>query len=176
MRSSLSQGGGLSALMRRDVLRLVLVLLALAALPWPVHAEAEAPFKFASDAQRERYKDLTEQLRCLVCQNETLADSTAPLAGDLRHEIYGMMQQGKDNKQIVNFLVARYGDFVLYRPPLKGVTYLLWFGPFLFLVLGLFVLMYVIRRRNRQSQPELTEEERGRLQQLLGDAGKEGKA
>lgn len=172
----LSSAGGLAALMRRDVLQVVLLLLALAALPWPVHAEAEAPFKFASDAERERYKELTEQLRCLVCQNQTLADSDAPLAHDLRREVYGMMQQGKDNKQITDFLVARYSDFVLYRPPLKGVTYLLWFGPFLFLVLGLFVLIYVIRRRNRQSQPELTEEEKGRLQQLLGDASKEGKA
>jgi cytochrome c-type biogenesis protein CcmH len=131
-------------------------------------------FQFKDDAQEERFRSLTSELRCLVCQNESLADSQASLADDLRREVYEKMQAGASNKEIVTFLVARYGDFVLYRPRVKPVTYLLWFGPAAFVVLGLGILLYTVRRRARKPEAALTEEERRRLQQVLGGAEEKG--
>src|SRR5438876_1696954 len=97
--------------------------------------------KPAEDPQIEqRMRALTEQLRCLVCQNETLADSRADLAEDLRKEIREQMKAGKSDREIIAFLTQRYGDFVLYRPPVKPTTYLLWFGPFVLLLAGLAIL------------------------------------
>jgi cytochrome c-type biogenesis protein CcmH len=104
------------------------------------HAQADAAF----DA---RLKHLEEELRCLVCQNQTLADSNAPLAEDLRREVRELAQQGKNDTEIKQYLVARYGDFVLYKPPVKPTTWLLWFGPFAFLVGGALVWLVVLRRR-----------------------------
>src|SRR5437879_7216504 len=93
--------------------------------------------KPAEDPQIEqRMKNLTEQLRCLVCQNETLADSRADLAEDLRKQIREQMKAGKTDKEIIAFLTERYGDFVLYKPPVKATTYLLWFGPFVLMFAG----------------------------------------
>ncbi len=131
-------------------------------------------FQFKDEAQEERFRSLTSELRCLVCQNESLADSQASLADDLRREVYEKMQAGASNKEIVTFLVARYGDFVLYRPRVKPVTYLLWFGPAAFVVLGLGILLYTVRRRARKPEAALTEEERRRLQQVLGGADEKG--
>ena len=99
-------------------------------------AQAIDPLPFKDHAQEIRFQNLTRQLRCLVCQNENLADSNADLARDLRHEVFGLMQQGKSDDQIKQYLVARYSDFVLYDPPLKASTWLLWFGPALFLLMG----------------------------------------
>src|SRR5215813_394162 len=103
-----------------------------------------APGKEAQPAEdpqiAQRMKNLTQQLRCLVCQNETLADSQADLAEDLRKEIRGQMKAGKTDKEIIAYLTQRYGDFVLYKPPVKATTYLLWFGPFALLVVGVIVL------------------------------------
>ena len=90
-----------------------------------------------------------EELRCLVCQNQTLADSSAPLAEDLRREVRELAQQGKTDAEIKQYLVARYGDFVLYKPPVKPTTWLLWFGPFAFLLGGGLVWLVVLRRRGR---------------------------
>jgi len=111
------------------------------------HARADAAFE-------ARLKNLEEELRCLVCQNQTLADSTAPLAEDLRREVRGLALQGKSDAEIKQYLVARYGDFVLYKPPLKSTTLLLWFGPFAFLLGGGLVWYVVLRRRGRQSENE----------------------
>ncbi len=96
-----------------------------------------------------RLKTLEEELRCLVCQNQSLADSNAPLAEDLRREVRSLAESGKNDVQIKEFLVARYGDFVLYRPPVKGITWVLWFGPFLLLAGGAIVWAIVLRRRRR---------------------------
>ena len=96
-----------------------------------------------------RLKKLEEELRCLVCQNQSLADSNAPLAEDLRREVRALAAQGKDDEQIKRFLVQRYGDFVLYRPPVKATTWLLWAGPFLLLLGGGAVWLVVLRRRGR---------------------------
>jgi len=97
----------------------------------------------------ERLMNLSRELRCLVCQNETLADSRADLAVDLRNEIREQMKAGKTDQEIIAFLTARYGDFVLYRPPVKATTYLLWFGPFVLLLGGLFLLFRYVRQRRQ---------------------------
>jgi cytochrome c-type biogenesis protein CcmH len=114
----------------------------------------------------KRVMALAAELRCLVCQNQTLADSHADLALDLRNSIREQMERGASDKEIVGFMTARYGDFILYRPPLKAVTLLLWFGPFLLLAIGAAVLVRRIRRRPGPA-PELSEAERARAARLL---------
>ena len=109
---------------------------------------------FADDALDARLKALESELRCLVCQNQTLAESEAPLAADLRKEVRELAQAGKSDDDIRAYLVARYGDFVLYKPPVKPVTYLLWFGPFLLLAAGIAVWLVVLRRRTRMPADE----------------------
>ncbi len=101
----------------------------------------------ADPVAEKRLQHLSEELRCLVCQNQTIADSNAELAQDLRREIRGMIKDGKTDKEIIDFMVVRYGDFVLYRPPVKGITLLLWGGPVALLLLGLFALVRYLRRR-----------------------------
>jgi cytochrome c-type biogenesis protein CcmH len=103
------------------------------------------PFK--DRAEELRFQELTRQLRCLVCQNESLADSSADLARDLRQEVFEQMQTGKSDAEIKDYLTARYGDFVLYKPPLRGGTLLLWFGPLLLLLIGSGVVARIVRRR-----------------------------
>lgn len=105
------------------------------------------PLPFKNDAQRQRFQNLTSQLRCMVCQNESLDASNADLAKDLRHQIFDMMQQGKSDGEIKRYLVARYSDFVLYDPPLKPATVLLWFGPPMLLVIGGIVVVVLLRGR-----------------------------
>ena len=112
----------------------------------------DEPVVFENKNLEERYYLLIEEIRCLVCQNQSLADSNAPLAQDLRNEVFKMIQANKSNNEIMEFLVERYGDFVLYRPPLKKNTWLLWFGPFLFLVIGFFVAVFVIKKQSGESQ------------------------
>jgi len=125
-------------------------LLAGLALAWAaaVHGAIE-PREFATPEQDALYRELIEELRCLVCQNQNLAESNAPLAKDLRDEVAKMVAAGKGREEVVGFLVARYGDFVLYRPPLRRDTWLLWAGPFLLLAAGLGGLAAVLRRRAR---------------------------
>ncbi|MCW8807929.1 MAG: cytochrome c-type biogenesis protein CcmH [Rhodanobacter sp.] len=119
------------------------------ALAGVVHAQAIEPMPFANHAQELRFQQLTRQLRCPMCQNETLADSNAPIARDLRNQIFQLMQQGKSDEQIKQYLVARYSDYVLYDPPLQPSTWLLWFGPLLILLGGAAVVVIAIRKRNR---------------------------
>lgn len=112
-------------------------------------ALAIAPRSFEDPAQQRQYEALLPELRCLVCQNETLGDSEAPLAEDLRREVAEMVRAGRSSADIKDFLVARYGDFVLYRPAVKPLTYALWFGPFALLFLGLGVWLILSRRGRR---------------------------
>lgn len=112
-------------------------------------AAMEARPNADNPALEQRLLALTADLRCVVCQNESLAESRAPLAKDLRQEVRELMRQGRSDEEVVAYLTARYGDFVLYRPPLKPATYLLWFGPVLFLGLGGLVWFLAIRRRQR---------------------------
>lgn len=114
------------------------------------HAQAIEPMPFTSHAQELRFQHLTRQLRCPMCQNETLADSNAPIARDLRNQIFKLMQQGKSDEEIKQYLVARYSDYILYDPPLKPGTMLLWFGPLLILLGGAGVVLVAIRKRKRE--------------------------
>ena len=109
----------------------------------------EAPLAAADPATEARMLRLAAELRCLVCQNQTIADSSAPLADDLRRQVREMIVRGDSDSQIIDFMTQRYGDFVLYRPPLKGTTAALWFGPLALLVGGLTIFIVVLRRRNR---------------------------
>ncbi|HEX7112802.1 MAG TPA: cytochrome c-type biogenesis protein [Mizugakiibacter sp.] len=128
--------------------------LALAALLACASAFAIDPLPFKDTQQRERFQKLTGELRCLVCQNESLNDSNADLAKDLRHEVFQLMQQGKSDAEIKQYLVARYSDFVLYDPPLKTSTLLLWFGPALVLAIGAAVVVLTVRRRAKSGPAE----------------------
>lgn len=120
----------------------------------------------------QRMIALSEELRCLVCQNETIAASRADFANDLRREIREQISANKSDKEIIDFLVARYGDFVLYRPPVKSTTMFLWFGPFILLLAGAVVLVvYLKRRRKRIEEPVLSEQQLKQAEALL----KEGK-
>jgi cytochrome c-type biogenesis protein CcmH len=129
--------------------RCVLLLVASLMFASVVHAQAIEPMPFASHAQEVRFQQLTAQLRCPMCQNETLADSNAPIARDLRNQIFQLMQHGQSDEQIKQYLVARYSDYVLYDPPLKPGTMLLWFGPLLVLLGGAGVVLMTIRKRAR---------------------------
>jgi len=119
----------------------------------------------------ERVMALAENLRCLVCQNQTIADSPAELALDLKKQIREKMKQGMSDRDIIDYMVARYGDFVLYRPPLKGTTILLWFGPLLFLAAGLAALFYRLVRRRKNVGTELSDADRARAAALLKSEG-----
>src|SRR6267143_6250307 len=114
----------------------------------------------------KRAMDLAAELRCLVCQNQSLAESNAGLAVDLRNQIREQLARGASEREVVDFMVARYGDFVVYRPPLKASTFLLWFGPFILLIAGIYVLIRRIRRQRMMSD-QLSEADRLRAEQLL---------
>ena len=150
--------------MKRALLLLIFLL-------WPVVVLADEAKPMAEDpALEERVMKLAEELRCLVCQNETLAASQADLAVDLRRQIREQMRQGKSDAEIKEYLTQRYGDFVLYRPPIKATTYLLWFGPFILLAVGGVVQYLIIkRRRERIREQPLSAEERQRVEALLNE-------
>jgi cytochrome c-type biogenesis protein CcmH len=136
--------------MENDAMMTRLTILALVLGFLAFSAPAQEPLVFDSPEQEERYNQLTLELRCVVCQNQNLADSDAPLAQDLRKEIHKMMQAGQSNDQIKTFLVERYGDFVLYRPAMKGNTLALWLAPGILLGIGGIVVFFTVRNRNRK--------------------------
>ncbi len=146
--------------------RVTLAILAILCFAVLMNAKEARPVEDPQIEQRMRA--LTQQLRCLVCQNETLADSQADLAEDLLKEIRGQMKAGKSDQEIIAFLTQRYGDFVLYKPPVKATTYLLWFGPFVLLLAGTAVLYrYLKRRRELIHDQPLTAAEHKRAEELL---------
>ena len=146
--------------------RLFLILSLLIACS-PGYAREAAPTA-ADVVVEKRMVAISEELRCLVCQNESLAGSQADLAKDLRREIREQIAQGKSDKEILDFMTGRYGDFVRYRPPLKGTTFLLWFGPFLLLVAGIAALGIILRRRGKRVvETTLSAEEQKRAEALL---------
>lgn len=155
----------------RALLRMIALAAALATIPGQAAIEA---YQFDDPRNEARFHALAEELRCLVCQNQSIAESNAGLAQDLRQEVYEMIRQGKSDEEIVEFLVARYGDFVRYRPPVNATTYPLWIGPIVLLLLGLVILAVVVRRRTAVSTDDaLSEEERRRLEGVLQDQGEE---
>jgi cytochrome c-type biogenesis protein CcmH len=147
-------------------------VISLCCLFWAAQAPAGLEqFDFTGNVDEEHYKELIAEIRCLVCQNQSLADSDAELAQDLRQEVYDLMQKGQDKTEIVDFLVYRYGDFVLYNPPVKPSTYWLWYGPFILLVLGIIMLVRTVRQRRKQTDSGFSEQEQARLDNILGKDG-----
>jgi len=136
-------------------------------------------YEFADEATRERFNKLTFELRCPKCQNQNLQDSNSPIASDLRNEIYKMLQAGNDDNEIVDFMVARYGDFVLYRPPVNQMTYVLWYGPAALVLIGVIVVLVISRKKKKINtngedlETHLSDEESQRLKKILnGEAEK----
>ena len=137
----------------RPLVSLLLVAAALGAM-----AKEAAPAA-ADPVLEARMQAIAIELRCLVCQNQTIADSHADLAVDLRNQVREMLRQGKTDREIIDYMTARYGDFVLYRPPVKGTTMLLWFGPAVLLVGGVGILWLVLRRRSRRAAEDFEPDE-----------------
>ncbi len=126
-------------------------------------------YHFDSEEQKSDFRELTEELRCLVCQNQSLAGSDAELAKDLQREVYKMMQQGQTKDDVIEFMVSRYGDFVLYEPPMKPSTYPLWFGPFFILAIGIFLLGRTLVKKKKSKEVELTDADQEKLAKLLSN-------
>ena len=142
-------------MVNRSLINLFLAVsfMVLLATVQPVRAKEAAP-AVENPVLEARVMQIAAELRCLVCQNQTIADSSAGLAVDLRNQVREMLARGESDKQIIDYMTARYGDFVLYRPPLKSTTALLWFGPVAFLLGGVITLFFVLRRRSRMA-PEM---------------------
>ena len=132
-----------------------------------LYASTLADYKFDDPAKEEDFRSLIGEMRCLVCQNESLAGSNADLAVDLRNEIYEMMKAGQSKTDVVNFMVQRYGDFVLYSPPVKPSTYPIWFGPLFLFLLGAYLLTRALKKKRQSQETTLSEEEQQRLESLL---------
>lgn len=129
-------------------------------------------YEFSTQAERDRYRTLVEELRCPKCQNQNIADSDAPIAMDMRDEIFKKLEEGQSNEQIVEFLVDRYGDFVRYKPPVNKSTLILWYGPAAFLVFGFAMVAVIVIRRRRstvteQHEQQLSSDEKARLSDIL---------
>ncbi|PSL12396.1 cytochrome c-type biogenesis protein CcmH [Marinobacterium halophilum] len=135
------------------MIRFVQMLLLL--LPLSAYATIDA-YEFSNQENEKRFHELTHELRCPKCQNQNIADSDAPLATDLRREVHRMLESGESNDEIADFMVTRYGDFVLYRPRVNETTWLLWYGPFVLLGVGILVVVLISRNR-RQGKVEATE-------------------
>ncbi|MAA63188.1 MAG: cytochrome c-type biogenesis protein CcmH [Alteromonadaceae bacterium] len=145
-----------------------LILVILLCVVGTVQASTES-YPLASDADRERFQELTKELRCPKCQNQSIADSNAPIASDMREAVHKLVQEGQSNEDIMLAMTSRFGEFVRYRPELDPRTFLLWFTPLIVIVLGLIaVAIVVIRsRRNATSEPVLTEDERSKVDAML---------
>ncbi|AKG72330.1 cytochrome c-type biogenesis protein [Serratia fonticola] len=147
-------------------MRLITLLVA-ALLSWSAAAAIDT-YKFNSVEQEQQYRELTEQLRCPKCQNNSIADSNAIIAADMRTKVYELMMQGQDKQQVIDYMVARYGNFVTYEPPLTPATLILWVGPLLFVLIGGAVV--ILRTRQRRAgvvNEEFSEQEQQRLAALL---------
>ena len=150
--------------MKRSIFFSILLVMMLISLSTQARISA---YDFDTPEQEEDYKDLVNELRCLVCQNQNIADSNAELAQDLKRKTYEMVMQGKSKQEIADFMVQRYGDFVLYRPPVTNTTLLLWSGPFIIFVIGMIFLIRVIKAKQQDRSDELTAEEKAKAEDLL---------
>ncbi|WP_421252431.1 cytochrome c-type biogenesis protein [Aeromonas sp. 600724] len=148
-------------------------------LEWVVQTPVMAAidvYTFDNDNQEQVFRELTKELRCPKCQNQDIADSNAGLAKDLRDKTYQMVREGKDKEEIVDYMVARYGNFILYNPPLMASTLILWLGPLLVIVIGIGVVVIRSRRSAATSEPvesTLSDEEQRRLAELLKEEEKQ---
>src|SRR5690554_1070799 len=129
-------------------------------------------YDFSTQAERDRYRTLVEELRCPKCQNQNIADSDAPIAMDMRDEIFKKLEEGQSNEEIVGFLVDRYGDFVRYKPPVNKSTLILWYGPAALLVIGFLMVAVIVLRRRRslrvgKDEQQLSGDEQDRLADIL---------
>lgn len=133
-----------------------------------VNASPVETFEFRDEVTKIRFQALSKELRCPKCQNQNLADSNSAIAIDLRRELYELLQQGKADSEIVNFMVSRYGEFVLYRPRVSSITYILWFGPALLILIGVIVVIIILRKKSAvQENLTLSTQQQDKLQQLL---------
>jgi len=133
-----------------------------------VNASPVETFEFRDEVTKIRFQALSKELRCPKCQNQNLADSNSPIAEDLRRELYELLQQGKADSEIVNYMVARYGEFVLYRPRVSSITYILWFGPALLILIGIIVVIVIVRKKSApKDNLALSTQQQEKLQQLL---------
>lgn len=146
----------------RMLLILFFLLLSAPAVPAAIDV-----YEFDNPVNEKRFQALINELRCPKCQNQNIAGSNAPLAADLRKKVHAMIQQGRSDNEIVDYMVQRYGDFVTYRPPLKPITWALWFGPLLAVIVIAVLLFLWIRRRSHEQAQQLDDEQRARLQTLL---------
>lgn len=159
-------------------MRRLVVLVLLLAVAVTASAKEAAPMAMDPELEK-RVNEISAELRCLVCQNQTIADSHAELAIDLKNQVRDMVRQGQTQDEIVEYMVHRYGDFVLYRPPVKPTTYLLWVGPFLLLLIGVSLLVMNLRRRRTlivNDEAPLSAEESARLAALLASKVEEKKS
>ncbi len=161
--------------MNAHAIRNVLRVLLLAALGLSAPSFAQQAFdghdahETLTEEQRARYQTLAQELRCLVCQNQNIADSDAPLAADLREQLRLQLTAGRSDAEITDYLTARYGDFVLYRPPFKASTWLLWLGPFVLLLVALVAALRMVRLRRRAVPPAAPAVDEARLRRLLDE-------
>jgi cytochrome c-type biogenesis protein CcmH len=149
---------------------LLIIVLIVTALMVTSNANASPveTFQFRDEVTKIRFQALSKELRCPKCQNQNLADSNSPIAADLRRELYELLQQGKADSEIVNFMVSRYGEFVLYRPRISSLTYILWFGPVLLILIGIIVVILILRKKPAaKADLALSPQQQDKLQQLL---------
>ncbi len=158
-------------MIRPTVFALSLILL----LPVSVLASGIDSFEFDNNVQMQRYQSLVDNMRCPYCENQSLSGSDSPIANDLRRQVYDLIKDGRADTEIIDFMVERYGEYILYRPPLRLATLLLWFGPALLLVGGVVALLVMVHRRRRDAlaQEELSADEVARLRELLQASGGE---
>ena len=127
-------------------------------------------YEFRDQVTEKRFNELNKVLRCPKCQNQNLADSNSPIAADLRRQVYNLLNEGKSDMEIMNYMVERYGDFVLYRPKMNTTTYALWFGPVILLLVGVDVIVFLLRRKpQKQEKQTLSAEQQDKLKQILKD-------
>ncbi len=147
----------------------ILFIVMLFTLSHSLYAVDKNPIEFENPEQEQRYKMLIDELRCVVCQNQSVGDSNAELAQDIRELVRNQIRAGESNQQITDFMVERYGEFVLYNPPLNTKNYVLWYGPLALLLLAFIMLVYFIRRhaKTTATPPSLTDEERLKINEVL---------
>ncbi|MGL1959527.1 MAG: cytochrome c-type biogenesis protein CcmH [Colwellia sp.] len=160
-------------MMLNKVLLLVAIIVFSFLVTKPVQASPVETFEFKDDVTKVRFQALSKELRCPKCQNQNLADSNSPIAEDLRRELYQLLQQGKADSEVVDFMVARYGEFVLYRPRVSSLTYVLWFGPALLIFFGIIIVIIILRKKpSTKENLVLTPTQQNKLKKLLDEKNK----